>query len=270
MMPPPPARSDLPIAAVAVALLLALSTPAVLEWFRSPSTVGRAGSLEPPPPPAPAFIVPKPLPLERSSTESVWAPVERAVAVRARPSDGAPIVARLSTRTPEGTANIVSVVDRRADASGRLWVRARLPILPNGSTGWLPRASLGGYRWLDTELVIELRRRRATLVRGRRTLFQAPVAIGRPEWPTPTGHFYIRNKLTRYASPSYGPVAFGTSARSSVLTDWPAGGYIGIHGTDQPQLVPGQVSHGCVRLRNSDILTLAQLMPVGTPVTIRA
>jgi lipoprotein-anchoring transpeptidase ErfK/SrfK len=29
------------------------------------------------------------------------------------------------------------------------------------------------------------------------------------------------------------------------------------------------VSHGCIRLRNSDILRLARLMPVGTPVTIR-
>jgi lipoprotein-anchoring transpeptidase ErfK/SrfK len=53
-----------------------------------------------------------------------------------------------------------------------------------------------------------------------------------------------------------------------VLTDGPAGGFIGIHGTDQPQLLPGRVSHGCIRLRNSDIRRLAQLMPVGTPVTI--
>jgi hypothetical protein len=31
----------------------------------------------------------------------------------------------------------------------------------------------------------------------------------------------------------------GTSARSRVLTDWPAGGFIGIHGTDEPALIPG-------------------------------
>lgn len=64
-------------------------------------------------------------------------------------------------------------------------------------------------------------------------------------------------------------LAFGTSARSDVLTDWPAGGYIGIHGTDRPELLPGRVSHGCIRLRNADILRLAELMPVGTPLTIR-
>jgi lipoprotein-anchoring transpeptidase ErfK/SrfK len=75
--------------------------------------------------------------------------------------------------------------------------------------------------------------------------------------------------LTRYRSPFYGPLAFGTSARSSVLTDWPGGGFIGIHGTNAPELLPGRVSHGCIRLRNEDILQLGRLMPVGTPVTIR-
>jgi lipoprotein-anchoring transpeptidase ErfK/SrfK len=74
--------------------------------------------------------------------------------------------------------------------------------------------------------------------------------------------------LTRYESPTYGPVAFGTSARSPSATDWPAGGYVGIHGTDAPALIPGRVSHGCIRLRNTDILELARHMPVGTPVRI--
>ena len=78
----------------------------------------------------------------------------------------------------------------------------------------------------------------------------------------------MRDKLTKFSSPFYGPVAFGTSARSPVLTDWPAGGFVGVHGTNQPELVPGRVSHGCIRLRNEDILRLARLLPVGTPVTI--
>jgi lipoprotein-anchoring transpeptidase ErfK/SrfK len=82
------------------------------------------------------------------------------------------------------------------------------------------------------------------------------------------GEFYVRDVVTRYRSPAYGPIAFGTSARSAVLTDWPAGGYVGIHGTDQPNLIPGTVSHGCIRMRNPDIVRLARLMPVGTPIII--
>ena len=33
--------------------------------------------------------------------------------------------------------------------------------------------------------------------------------------------------------------------------------------------MPGRVSHGCIRLRNADILRLARLLPVGTPLEIR-
>ena len=100
-------------------------------------------------------------------------------------------------------------------------------------------------------------------------MFRAAVGVGQARWPTPRGRFYIRNRLTRYRSPTYGPLAFGTSARSAQLTDWPAGGFIGIHGTDRPGLLPGRVSHGCIRMRNGDILRLGRLMDVGTPLTIR-
>lgn len=52
----------------------------------------------------------------------------------------------------------------------------------------------------------------------------------------------------------YGPLAFGISARSAVLTDWPAGGFVGIHGTDRPDLLPGRVSHGCIRMASRALL----------------
>jgi len=68
--------------------------------------------------------------------------------------------------------------------------------------------------------------------------------------------------------PTYGPLAFGTSARSATLTDWPAGGFVGIHGTNQPSLIPGRISHGCIRLRNADILRLDRLMSPETPLWI--
>jgi lipoprotein-anchoring transpeptidase ErfK/SrfK len=54
-----------------------------------------------------------------------------------------------------------------------------------------------------------------------------------------------------------------------VLTDWPGGGFIGIHGTNAPGLIPGRVSHGCIRMRNEDITRLNSLMSVGTPVSVR-
>jgi hypothetical protein len=213
--------------------------------------------------------VPRPTELRRFSATSYWVTVRRGVAARAGPSATAPLIARLASRTSDGTSNAVLVLGRARDAAGRLWVRARLPILPNGSTGWLPRTALGVYGVVHTRLVVDLERLTATLLRDNRPVFRAPIGVGRAEWPTPTGEFYIRSKLTRYRSAFYGPLAFGTSARSSVLTDWPGGGFVGIHGTDAPQLLPGQVSHGCIRLRNEDILELGRRMPVGTPLTIQ-
>lgn len=217
--------------------------------------------------PDPALIVPTPIPLKADGA-STWANVRRAVFARKRPSPNADVVARLETRTPEDTSNIVLVLGRGRDAAGRLWVHVRLPVLPNELTGWIPREALGGYGVVRTRLVVDLRQLTATLLRDHRPIFRARVGVGRAAWPTPMGYFYIRNKLTSFDNPFYGPVAFGTNARSPVLTDWPGGGFIGIHGTNRPELLPGRVSHGCIRLRNSDILALARLMPVGTPVTI--
>jgi len=74
--------------------------------------------------------------------------------------------------------------------------------------------------------------------------------------------------LRRGGVRSGAPPERARGARSETLTDWPGGGFIGIHGTDRPDLIPGRVSHGCVRMRNHDIRRLARLMPIGTPVTI--
>jgi hypothetical protein len=207
--------------------------------------------------------------LGRSADVARWAVVRTSVAARARPRIRARVVGRVQTQTPEGTSNIVLVLGSRADRTGALWIHVRLAALGRPRTGWVRRSALGGYGTVATHLVIDLHSLRATLFRNGRAVFRAEVGIGRPAWPTPRGEFYIRNKLTDFASSMYGPVAFGTSARSSVLTDWPAGGYVGIHGTDEPDLIPGRVSHGCIRMRNADILRLAKLMPVGTPLTIR-
>jgi hypothetical protein len=239
---------------------LAVGAPA------GPASAPRGASL--PPPPLPALAVPAPRGLGGSPHLTVWTILVRPTTARARPDADARPVARLRRRTPEGTPNSLVPLGRASDEHGHVWVRARLPVLPNGTTGWIRRRALGAYQRVRTHLVVDLDRLTATLLRHGRRVLRADVGVGQPRWPTPRGEFHIRNRLTGYRSPFYGPVAFGTSARSPQLTDWPAGGFVGIHGTDRPDLVPGRVSHGCIRMRNDDILRLARLMPVGTPVTI--
>ena len=218
-----------------------------------------------PRPERPAFVVGKPIRLPRGESVARFAPVVHPVVARRRPAPTAGSVAELSRTTPEGTTNIVLVLGARARGQ---WIRVRLPVLPNGQTGWVPRGALGGYRFVHTRLVVDRERFTATLYSDGRAVFRAAVGVGRSEWPTPSGEFYIRDKLRGFGNPFYGPIAFGTSARSAVLTDWPGGGFVGIHGTNEPELIPGRISHGCIRMRNSDILRLSRLMPVGTPLTI--
>jgi len=222
-----------------------------------------------PAPTAPALAIPRPRLLSAPGGGARWSIVLRPVAARSAPRPHAPLVASLSTTTPEDTTNLVLVLTTETAADGHVWSRVRLPVLPNNTTGWVPRAALGPTNVVDTRLVVDRAALRVTLYRDGRAIFRAPVGVGTEHWPTPAGEFYIRDRLAGFDARFYGPVAFGTSARSAVLTDWPAGGFVGIHGTDEPWLLPGRVSHGCIRMRNADIVALARVLPIGTPLTIR-
>src|SRR4051812_46815956 len=76
-------------------------------------------------------------PLDRLGRSSLWAYVNHDVTAGAAPEESAPEVAQLGTLTEDGTTELVLLLDSSTDASGRLWVRARLPVRPNGTTGWL-------------------------------------------------------------------------------------------------------------------------------------
>ena len=203
------------------------------------------------------------------SSRTQHAALTRAVNALAAPKAGSRVVVRLRRVTPERVPHVLFLSSGLIDRNGRYWVRVPLPVLPNGRTGWIPRDALGEFRQIETHLVIERKRFRATLYKRGRSVFRTIVGVGEPHWPTPAGRFYVRERLTGFTDPIYGSLAFGTNGRSAVLTDWPGGGFIGIHGTNQPEILPGRVSHGCVRLRNQAIRRLDRLMPLGTPVTIR-
>jgi hypothetical protein len=230
--------------------------------------VGSANKPPPGPPPPPGVFPQRTLLSDRSAETYRWAFVRRRTVARSGPSRNARALSQISYRTPELYRNAIQVLNGVNYRNGPGWVRIRLAILPNGSTGWVPRGSLTGFQTIYTRMTISTSRTRATLYKHGRVIFSARVGVGQPHWPTPRGDFYIRERLSGYYAPVYGPRAFGLNARSAVLTDWPGGGFVGIHGTNEPQILPGRVSHGCVRMRNAAILRLFRLMPLGTPVHI--
>ena len=232
----------------------------------------KVGTAPPPPPGQPPTkkLWPKKAVLSDYKQEVYrWAFVTRRTVVRRGPSRRARGFSVLRTVTPEYFPNLVQTLNMTKFRNGQRWVRVRLAILPNSATGWVPRRSLGRFRIVRTRLFVSQSGLRATLYRRGKKIFSAPVGVGQSRWPTPRGDFYTREVLTGYNMPVYGPIAIGLSARSNVLTDWPGGGFIGIHGTNQPGILPGRVSHGCIRMRNSNIVRLRRLMPLGTPVQVR-
>jgi hypothetical protein len=189
-------------------------------------------------------------------------------AVRSRPATTARRITNLRYLTEDGPFEVYPVLESRIDGGGHTWLRIRLPMRPNGTTGWVPRDELGPLKAVRTMLRIDRATLRATLYRDGARIWSSRVGVGAAATPTPAGHFWIRSRIhVMRGDPVYGPWAFGTGAYS-VLSDWPGGGVVGIHGTDQPQLIPGRPSHGCVRVPNAAIERLHGLMPIGTPVLI--
>jgi hypothetical protein len=222
--------------------------------------------------PAAASAGPQPhgsVQLSDGRTFAHWAHPEDKAAVRRRPSPRSRRVARLRLRTEDRFPEVYPMLRRFTDRQGRTWFRVRIPGRPNGRTGWVRASALGPVYRVKTRFVVDRRRMRATLFRSGRRIWRSAIGVGAPSTPTPRGHFWIREKFrVNNSGGSFGPYAFGTGAYS-VLSEWPGGGVIGIHGTNQPGLIPGRPSHGCIRVPNSAIRRLARLMPVGTPVRIR-
>jgi hypothetical protein len=208
--------------------------------------------------------------LSNEWTFTRWAHPVRRDPIRFLPTPDARKIVGTHFLTEDGFPEVYPILRSWRDSKWHTWLKVRIPMRPNGRTGWVRRSALGPYFRVRTVLVVVRGKLRATLYRRGRPIWRAPVGIGKPSTPTPAGRFWIREKF-RTSDPGglYGPVAFGSSDYS-VLSDWPGGGIIGIHGTSEPSLIPGRPSHGCIRVRNRAVRRLWSLMPIGTPMLIRS
>jgi lipoprotein-anchoring transpeptidase ErfK/SrfK len=182
---------------------------------------------------------------------------------------GKKALGRLATTNANGVPMVLGV-QGVGTCRGARWYRAQLPMKPNGVVGWVRAADVTLSR-VRTSIVVDLTARTVVLRRDARTILRAVAAVGAPDTPTPTGRFYVNQRLVA-PDPSgpFGPGAVGVSAFSPVLQYWAQGGPIAIHGTNQPDLLGRAVSHGCVRIRNDLLVRLYELADEGTPVVIRA
>lgn len=86
-----------------------------------------------------------------------------------------------------------------------------------------------------------------------------PIGVGRSVTPTPVGEWIIHGKRGRSSNRATGAtfVHFG-----------PPGKAYGMHGTNQPYLLPAVLSHGCVRMEDQNALEISAHAQRGNPVSV--
>jgi lipoprotein-anchoring transpeptidase ErfK/SrfK len=164
---------------------------------------------------------------------------------------------------------LVFPISKAQVVDGMAWYRVLLGVEPNGSKGWV-RGDEVSFERMRHRVVIDLSDRMLRHYRNGRMRHRFSVGIGAPGTPTTPGRFFVWAHLNpRDASGPYGTYLLGLSGFSEVLTDWPGGGRMAIHGTADPSDPGRRVSYGCARVHNPEMNRLRGI-PMGTTVLIRA
>jgi hypothetical protein len=225
---------------------------------------GASQSLAPVPSPTPAPSGAREEPQYERWTVGV---AQRPLTVYRRADSSSPVLTKLPMHTAADYPMVV-LVDSIKPAGDQVWYRIWVPIKPNGSRGWIKEGQLALYT-TSSKIVIDLSQRKLYVYKRGELVKKYPVAVGKPSLPTPTGWFYMTQKL-RPPDPNgaYGVLQLGTSAFQTRLNDWPDGGQVGIHGTNEPWLIGKAISHGCVRMTNAAVKEVSRLVPTGSPIEI--
>ena len=183
-----------------------------------------------------------------------------------QPGAGAVLIRTLVATNDWAQPLWLPAVDGFDDASGATWYEVRLPVRPNGTTGWVPASGVVG-RDVGERLEVDLSEHRLWRFADGGTVASFKVGIGTSASPTAPGHFFVWARVPSDPSGPYGVLALGLSGFSDVITDWVGGGRLAIHGTAASSDRGADVSHGCVRVFNPQMITLADVS-LGTPVWI--
>jgi len=169
-----------------------------------------------------------------------------------------------------GYRSVLPVLDQRPG-----WVEVRLAQRPNQSTVWVPAGQIS-LSSTPYRLVLSLGTEHLQLLRYGQAVLSLPAGIGTPGDPTVTGHYFVTMKVPP-PDPGYGPFVLVTSAHSDTITDWAKTGdaIIAIHGpidSHDDALIGrtgARISHGCIRLHDTDLAQLSAV-PAGTPLDVAA
>lgn len=214
----------------------------------------------------------RPLPRPQPVAAHRPAPVRQLVA---RIAHGMPLTSRPGGGRVVGTMPATS---RYYHAPLTAWV---LDVSGDGRFGLVPvpyagRDAVGWIRLrgLEThttpiEVVADLSEHRLEVLRGDRLLLRTRAATGAPASPTPTGRYFVTDRVPFPGGGPLGTFAFGISGiQPNLPSGWTGGDQLAIHGTNAPGTIGTSASAGCLRVSEQVLDRLRRLLRPGTPVVI--
>src|SRR3954451_964143 len=215
----------------------------------------------------PAIAEAAPKPADRYEAVTV----NRYLMGRLKPTTRARGAAHLWTNT--GFSNrraVYPVVKHQVLKDGSEWLQVRALRNRTQVKVWIPRWATRRV-WIHYRIKIDISSRRATIYRDGKVARRFRVVVGAPSTPTPTGHYYVVDRMHLYNAWAHGNWALATSAFSNILKHFDGGqGQVALHSRASLAAPVGTAaSHGCVRFNDRDIRWMAAHVPNGTSIDIK-
>jgi len=152
---------------------------------------------------------------------------------------------------------------------------------PSAAESSATRQPAPGENLPPVSLNVSVKENILTVHAGEKVIAAFPVTVGSQETVSPIGHWIVR-AIAKWPNFRYDLKMLKEGERSSHFHLLPPGPNnpvgviwialnkkgIGIHGTNDPESIGRNASHGCIRLANWDIVKLAGLVKKGTQVTV--
>jgi lipoprotein-anchoring transpeptidase ErfK/SrfK len=213
-----------------------------------------------------AFVPPQPID-DAERARYLLVEVERGLAIRSRPGAGRTIGIMPAGSRFYDQAIIAWV--HRVTPDGRFGL-VDIPYVARRSTGWISLRGLD-RSWTRIRVEADLSEHRIIVWRGDAVLFRAPAATGAPSSPTPTGRYFVTDRVAFPAGSSLGTFAFGISGiQPNLPAGWTGGDQLAIHGTNAPSTIGRSASAGCLRVSERILDRLRPVLRPGTPVVVHA
>lgn len=147
--------------------------------------------------------------------------------------------------------------------------KVAVPYSRSRATGWM---RIAGLELSNTpfSVRVELSRHLITVIRLDKVIMRFPAATGAPGSPTPSGRYFVTDRVAITPGGSFGSYAFGLSGvQPNLPAGWSGGDQLAIHGTSAPSSIGTSASAGCLRVGERALDRLKPLLRLGTPVTIK-